>query len=236
MGFESVQTLFLWAAFWTAILSFRHRDPEQAAALRFAGALVSGAALAHVGWALLHLPRVSRHPAVLLDGSRGFTLLAVPLGVFMAVPWRRSRSIRDRFLASALRALPRAFAVAKLGCLTVGCCGGIPVNQGSAPNPRLHPTALYELAGFALLDAALRGRSDAWVGPVFAFGFGAIRLVVEPLRATPALGDPAIPAVVLAGAWLVASLLLTGCLLRRHGTHPPRDAGSSTLRETSAGP
>jgi prolipoprotein diacylglyceryltransferase len=125
--------------------------------------------------------------------------------------------------------------VAKIGCLTVGCCGGIPVNEISASSLRRHPTALYELAGFVLLDAALRGRSDAWVAPVFGFGFGAIRLVVEPLRATPPLGEPAIPALLLAGAWLVASLLLTGCLLRGEET-PSRDTGSSAPLGTSAGP
>lgn len=226
MGLENLQIVVLWAAFWTALFSFRRRDPGNAAALRFVLALGCGAGLAHLGWALLHLPRVCRHPAVLLDGSRGFTLLTVPLGVFLAVPWRRPRPARERFLATALRALPLAFAVAKLGCLAAGCCGGIPVNE-----KRLHPTAFYELAGFVLLGAALRGRSDPWVPAVFAFGFGAIRLVVEPLRATPPLGEPGIPVAVLAGAWLVASLLLTGGLVRRKKTRP-----SSAPRGTRVDP
>ena len=216
MGLESAQSLALWAAFWAAVLSFRRCASEPAGALRFVLALVCGAVFAHVGWALLHLPRVSRHPAILLDASRGFTLLTVPLGVLLAIPWRRSRGDRDRFLASALRALPLAFAVAKLGCLAAGCCRGLPMDRFwgvvSASTPPLHPTVLYEAAGFTLLHAALRHRSDAWVAPVFAFGFGAIRLSVEPLRAPPPLGEPAIPVAVLAAAWLIASLLLAGCV------------------------
>ena len=219
VGLENAQIVALWAAFWTAVLTYRRCNAGQAGALRFVLALVCGAALAHVGWALLHLPRVVRHATVLLDPSRGFTLLLVPLGAFVAVPWRRPLA-RDRFLASALRAMPLAFAVARLGCLAVGCCGGVPVARVSmSPGvsrhlPVLHPTALYEVAGFILLHTALRRSPDAWVSPAFAFGFGAIRLAIEPLRATPPLGAPAIPAVWLAAVWLAASIPLAGRSLR----------------------
>ena len=217
VGLENGQILALWAAFWTALLSFRQCNPAKATALRFVLALVCGAALAHVGWALLHLPRVSRHPAVLLDPLRGFTLLLVPLGAFVAAPWHRPLAV-DGFLASALRALPLACAVARLGCLAVGCCAGAPI-AGTSPGvsrhlPVLHPTALYEVIGFALLHTALRRSSDAWVSPVFALGFGAIRLVVEPWRATPPIGAPALPASWLAAAWLAASIPLAGRSLR----------------------
>lgn len=207
----SLHAAFLWGAFWTAVFAYHWSEAAGGATLRFVLGLVLGAGLAHLGWVLLHLPRLSPHPSTVFDVSRGFTVLAVPIGVLLMTPWRGPRGARAVFLASALRSLPLAFAVAKLGCLAAGCCRGVPVGAIARvllPLGPTHPTALYEVAGFVALHHAVQ-RASQWRAPgIFALGFGATRLAVEPFRAVPELGEPVVPAMLLAAAWIVGSFLL----------------------------
>lgn len=205
----------LWGAFWTAVLSFRWSERGSDAPARFLLGLVLGAGLAHLGWWLLHLPQVREHPSSVLDVSRGFTVLAVPVGLLLTAPWRGSLGDRISYLARALRSLPLALAVAKLGCLAAGCCHGVAMGslaRAMLPMGPLHPAALYEILGFLALHAALGRVPQPHVPAAFALGFGAIRLAVEPLRAAPPLGEPVIPAAVLAAMWLVGSVPLVRLL------------------------
>ncbi len=180
----ALQLLALFGAFWAAVLSYRGDRP-----VRFVGGLALGAFFAHLGWALLHWP-VPGGARGLLDPT-GFTVLFLPLGLVLLAPG-----------AAAWRALPRALAVARAGCMAGGCCGGI-----AAPWGGLHPTPLYEIASLLLLHLGLRRLPDRWVGPAFLAGFGLLRLLVEPWRAPPALGEPWIAAAWIAGCWVAVGLV-----------------------------
>jgi hypothetical protein len=165
-------------------------------------ALVLGAALAHAGWLLLHAPIVwpalRARPGLLLDPSLGFCMLFLPLG-----PLLLERS------ASAFASLPLALAVAKLGCLAAKCCRGTPTLAPWAV-AGLHPTVLYEIAGLLALQGVVSRAEARWAAPLVLGGLGALRLLVEPLRAAPPLGAPVITPAAIAAAWLVLAAALAG--------------------------
>ncbi|MDH3213295.1 MAG: prolipoprotein diacylglyceryl transferase [Myxococcales bacterium] len=177
---QFLQLLALCSAFWTALALYARRSPSPQT-LRFAAALGLGAIFAHLGGALLHLPAVAEGPSALLDPARDTTVLLVPL----ALP------LLERSPA-AFASLPLALAVARLGCLAAGCCHGA---SGE-------PTPLVEIAGLLVLHAIVSRRPGHQVAAVVLGGFGLVRLLVEPLRAPPPLGEPLVPAAWIAAAWI----------------------------------
>jgi hypothetical protein len=194
-----IQPVVWSAAFWTALVLYARRA-RPGRPVRFALALVLGAAFAHAGWLLLHAPAIwpalGSRPGLLLDPSLGFCMLFLPLG-----PLLLERS------AAAFASLPLALAVAKLGCLAAGCCLGIPTTAPWAV-AGLHPTALYEVAGLLGLHAVVLRAEARWAAPLVLGGIGALRLWIEPLRAAPPLGAPAVPPAALAAGWLLCAAAL----------------------------
>ncbi len=172
----------LGGAFWMATHGYLRRGGEAESGLRFVAGLALAAGASQIGWVLLHLDRVPADPRALLDLATGQSVLFAPLGLLAVAPW--SRAARERYLAAALGSLPRAFAVARLGCLAAGCCHGVTGIHGT------HPTRLYEIVGLLALDAGTRRLPSAWVGPATLVGFGGVRLLTEPVRAVPPLGEP----------------------------------------------
>lgn len=172
------------------------RDPDAAThRARFAVGLVAGAACALGGGAVLHG-----------DPGAGASILLFPVGV-LASELGLPEPERARYRAAALRALPLAWAVARVGCLAAGCCGGVPANPFGAWTG-VHPTPVYEMAGLAVLHVVVRDRPPRVAAAAVLAGFGGIRLAVEPLRAAPAAGPPLIPAAWLAALWVAAGLRL----------------------------
>jgi hypothetical protein len=179
--------LFAWlAAFWVAVLCF---DRECDRGLRFVFGWALGAGFAHAGWALLHWSVVRANPAALFDPTGGFCVLFLPLGLLSAG-------------SAALATLPLSLSVARLGCLAAGCCGGVSTAWGA------HPVALYEMAGLLALHCASRLLPRCWLPAAVLGGFGLLRVGLEPLRAPPPLGDPALPPRALAAAWVAVGATL----------------------------
>jgi hypothetical protein len=229
------------AAFALALGLARARSAGAVATSRLAAGLVLGALCAHLGWALLHLPAVAALPLALLDPTRGFCALFVPLGVALAAP--RPRVLRDAYLDASLPALPLALALARLGCLLAGCCHGVAsdgplalaLGPGGAP---VHATPLYECAALVALHALLaRAPRRARAGLALA-GLGAVRLAVEPLRAAPPLGEPLLPTAGLALGLVASGVALlirseaSGAAAHLFGVAPP--AGHADLVEALA--
>ena len=154
---ELLQSAALCAAFWTAVILYRGDRP-----LRFAAALGLGAVGAHLGWALLHAPLVWDQPWLLVDPSRGYAVLFVPIVVWSACPGPRTSA-----------ALPAALAVARLGCLAVGCCHG----RHGEPIPWL------EISGLLALHACLPHLDSRRHTPVVLTGTALLRGLGEPWRA-----------------------------------------------------
>ncbi len=211
MSWALPQPLAWCAAFWTALFLYTRRA-HPARPLRFACALALGAALAHGGWLLLHIPvlwpALRARPELLLDPSLGFCMLFVPLG-----PLLLERS------GAAFASLPLALAIARLGCLAAGCCQGLPTALPWAVAGR-HPTALYEIAGWLALNGAISRADARFAAPLVLAGFGALRLLIEPLRSAPPLGAPVVPPAALAGAWLAVAAGLAW--RRRPRARPPQ--------------
>jgi prolipoprotein diacylglyceryltransferase len=207
------QWLALCAAFWVAVFGFLRRAPEARHGLRFSVGLALGAVLAHLGWAALHWPSVRHEPWAVVDLGAGFSVLFVPLGLLATAPWRAGAATRDGYLGAALGCLPLAQAVARLGCLAAGCCLGGPTElpwgvASPGEGGSRHPVAFYEVAGLLALHVRLRGAARERVaGPALA-GLGAVRLALEPWRATPPLGSPSIPPWALAASWIAVGLAL----------------------------
>jgi len=199
MSLALLQPVACCAAFWTALFLYTRRA-RPAHPLGFTCALALGAALAHVGWLLLHAPlawaALGTRPGLLLDPSFGFCVLFVPLG-----PLLLERS------TAAFASLPLALAVAQLGCLAAGCCYGTPTAALWAV-AGLHPTALYEIAGLLALHGGVSRAEVRFVAPLVLGGIGALRLLIDPLRAAPALGAPIVPPAMIAAAWLVLAAAL----------------------------
>ena len=222
-------------AFWVALLPYARAEPRHGL-LRYAFGLALGALLAHLGWALLHLDHLHRHPQVLLLPGTGYTVLLVPAGPLLTALGLRG-GLRSRYLHAAFCVLPAALSLSRLGCLLAACCHGIPTEvpwgMARAPEPvSRHPVALYEIAAHLLLFAALRRLPSQRVPGACLLGFGGIRLLLEPWRAVPALGLPVVPVATLAGLWAAAggAWLLASCRLpARRSVRAPR------VRPASAG-
>jgi prolipoprotein diacylglyceryltransferase len=202
------QWLALSAAFWVALALYRRENAADTG--RFAVALVLGAAFAHVGWALLHADRIAAEPRAWFWPA-GWSVLFVPLGLLAATPWHRGRARREQFLRSSAASLPLALATARLGCLAVGCCHGLPADSAfgfrvGGDAVTRHPTALYDIAGLLLLHNVARWVPPPRAAPVVLGGLGSIRLAIEPWRAEPPLGSPLVPAGWIAALWVAAAL------------------------------
>ena len=182
---ELAHPAFLGAALWTAALGYRGARP-----FRFLAALALGALCTRLGWALLHGPELALDAATLLAPGAGYCVLFLPVGPLVLA--RES---------AAWRALPLAVAVARTGCLVGGCCGGVETAWGRAP------TALTEVALLLGLHRAVCGVPDPRRAGVFLLGFGLVRVLVEPWRAAPPLGDPSVPPTLLALGWAASGAL-----------------------------
>jgi hypothetical protein len=208
----ALQWAALCAAFWTAVLLYRCGPPAGLQPARFVAGLALGAGLAHLGWVLLHAAPIARHPQAIWNPSLGYCVLFFPVGPLLFSPGAR-----------AFAALPLALAVARAGCLVAGCCRG---PQGEA-------TPLAEIAALVALHVLVRHLPERAVLPAVLAGFGAIRLALEPWRAPPPLGAPALAPAWIAAAWLAASgawLALASPTPRRVGSraggnraHPSRN-------------
>ncbi len=234
-----LQPLFLWAAFWIVVLrcspgrsgATGQRVPIGNEAVAVARAqyardtrweaalgLMLGVALSHGVWSLLHAGSPSAALARALDPSSGFTLLAVPLGPILlggfaqlrACGARRERARAQRRSDAVLLALPLGFAVARAGCVVAGCCAGIARTwpPGLFVLPRV-PMAALEIAGWSCCAALLPRVPARLRAPAFCMAFGGLRLLLEPLRAS-ASDTGAVPAPLLAPAWLAAAWLAGG--------------------------
>ncbi len=229
------------AAFWVAVVCFRGAHP-----LRFIAGLGLGAALARIGWAGLHLDQFAGPlgstsfgaglgPLFLIWGAgAGFSLLFVPVGPLCLAPGRPGAGANLAYAAAASRALAPAFAVARLGCVWAGCCGGRRVAElgahFSAQTSATYPTAAWELAGWGVVACLLAQAPTRWAPGLFLIAFGGLRLAMEPWRAPPPLGAPLLDPRWIAGAWLVCGLvwLARGAWPRRDrlaGGGPPEKAG-----------
>ncbi len=207
----------LGGAFWMAVFDYLHRGGPAESGVRFVAGLVLAAAAAHLGWALLHLDDVAADPRALLRPAAGHSVLFAPLGVIALLP--RGRVARERYLGAALGSLPHAFAVARLGCIASGCCHGAAGWFGD------HPTRLYEIAGLLGLAAWTRRLPRAWVGSATLYGFGAMRLAIEPFRAPSPLGEPLIAPEVLGMGWVAI-----GSAMAAAASRPPRPRSWVGLR------
>ncbi len=223
-----LRALALAAALPVALHVYLERAGPRARPGRAVLAFGAGGAFAHLGFALLHPEAVASRPGLLLDLQSGFCALFVVAGPLCLAPRKEGRAF---FLRAALGALPAALAVARLGCLAAGCCGGRPLAAALArDHPALpaaralglaaasgglrHPTALYDLVGCLLLHrAAGRIPPDRVPGGVLA-GLGALRLLLDPLRADAPPGPPSVEV-----RWLAWSLLAAGaaCWVRPPG-------------------
>jgi prolipoprotein diacylglyceryltransferase len=221
MDETSIQILAWIAAFWTAVLGFAAWQERIASGGRFLAGLTLGAVFAHLGWAALHLRLVVEQPWVLLEPTLGYSVLFLPLGLLVAAPWRARPRSREAWLTSAFAALPLAIAVARLGCLVSGCCHGrptaVPWAVGGYGVPARHPTVLYEMGALIALYLVIRQIPRAAVPSAVLVGFGAIRVLVQPWRAAPPLGDPLVSPAALAAMWIVTGALLSPAGLRALG-------------------
>jgi len=237
MDGPTLQLLLLIAAFWVAVLGYAALGGSARGSRPLLTGLFLGAALAHGVWVLMRPGVLLAQPAILLDPTRGATILAVPLGLLLTawtVPAGRARA---HYLQASLGSLPLALATARLGCLAAACCHGVATSLpwgvrlpgGATPQ---HPTPLYEIAGcVALFLVMLRLPRRMWPGAVLA-GLGLIRLAVSPWRAADPLGDPLLTAPWLAAAWLAVGVAM---LPRREGA-PRRVAFWRAGRRRADGP
>jgi|ERR1043166_3427618 phosphatidylglycerol:prolipoprotein diacylglycerol transferase len=96
----------------------------------------------------------------------------------------------DRFAA----VLPFTIAIGRIGCLTAGCCGGVPCNGwyciAGPDGVSRYPTQVFEMIfqmGMGILFIVLI-RCGVWFGRLFSFyliAYGVFRFLTEFLRATP---------------------------------------------------
>jgi len=178
------------AAGWACVIDFGRRGGDAEDLPRLATGLILGAALAHLCWVALY-PAVLEAPAPLLARfSAGRSGMFVPLGLLLVT--LRHGDPSGRFAAAAFGALPIGLATARTGCLALGCCPGGPAPWGT------HPFALYEIAGLLGLARIARCVPPRLVAGVCIAGLGILRLALEPTRALPALGPPALPVQSLA--------------------------------------
>jgi phosphatidylglycerol:prolipoprotein diacylglycerol transferase len=95
----------------------------------------------------------------------------------------------DRFAA----VLPFSIAIGRVGCILVGCCGGLPTDSWLAlPDEHgvmRHPTALYDLLfhlalGVAFVVMLRRGWMRHRLFALHLCLYGVFRFAIEPLRDT----------------------------------------------------
>jgi hypothetical protein len=181
-----LQPFALTTAFWVALFHFRGCPVGLRA--RGAVAFLLGAVFAHLGWCFLYGARLLEAPTALLAPT-GFSVLFVPIGILIAVPWRAGLEKREEFLALTFGALPLSLAIARLGCLPAGCCGP--------------PAAIaLDLVGLVVLHGVIRRADPALIASLVAVGMGALRLAAEPLRDVPPLGEPDLPVWLVAATWV----------------------------------
>ena len=186
------------AAFWWAVLSFG--GPSK---IRFWMGLALGGVLARLLWAGLHFPLWFEAPWSLIDRTGGFCVLALPLGPFLLAPCRSTSAAARSYRAHAARALIPALALARMGCVWLGCCGGRVEIHGWT-----HPVALYEAVFWLGLACVMPRIPDRQAPGLWLFAFGAVRLLLEPLRAAPPLGPPELRVGWIALAWLSMGLVM----------------------------
>jgi hypothetical protein len=197
----------LGGAFWMAIAVYLKRGGEAESGSRFVTGLVLAGASAHLGWALLHQGDVAAHPRALLNPTVGHSVLFAPLGILVLAPGERA--LRERYLAAGLGSLPQAFAVARLGCFASGCCHGTRAVFGA------DAALLCEVAGLLALAGWTRRLPAVWIGPATLWGFGTLRLLTEPFRAPPPLGEPLIAPAALASGWIAVAAAMALAAPRR---------------------
>jgi hypothetical protein len=225
------------AAFWLCVVAFRSRSTSTAECSRFVVGLVLGAAAARCGWALLHLDRIASSPQALLDPAAGFSSLFVPLGPLTSASWGATREARQSFLAEALHVLPLGLAVARLGCLAAGCCGGIALESPLAiagVTVTDHPVPVYEAAGLLALYLAARRMPARFVVATVLAAFGGLRLLLEPLRAA---SEGSMAVEIVCSSWIVLGVSLGRheASRRRRGLRPSvRTARRGAPTRTSA--
>lgn len=222
---EHTQLFFQFAAFWWAVWSFQ--GPHS---FRFLMGLALGAGCARLGWAALHASAWFEAPRSVLEAGGGFTLLAVPLGPLLLTPRRGAPQSGLAFRAATARALTPAFALSRLGCWGVGCCTGTPLSEAAT-----HPVALYEVIGWLCLSAFLRSASACHVPGLWLVGFGALRVLLEPFRTLPPLGEPEIDVVWIAVAWMGAGGLTWWFDTQARSDGQSKEAGLRSKSPSSEG-
>ena len=202
---ELLRLAALSAAFWVA-LALPLREPAlRRHGTRLAVGLGLGALAAHAGVALLHLG--SLDSALAWDPTRGQSLLFVPLGLLAVT---RAGALRR----AALRAQPAAWALAKLGCLAPGCCGG------GAP-------ALAEAGAYALVYAASAAVGAG--GPATLGALAAARGLLGGLR-PDAVETGGIDARFVAAGWVAWALAAAARARRAQGPCAPSASRATRLR------
>ncbi len=186
--------------------------------------LIAGALLAHLGWVAVHGPQIVAVAGAgglllwSLDLASGASMLFVPLG---SVVVRALRRDDERLIDADVRALVPGLAVARLGCVVEGCCGG-----------HAMPIATASFAGLVLL-AWLTRRPGG--GPLALAGIGGLRLGLEPLRAPPPHGGETAWVFAIALGWLVAGCVW-GARARRASTAGGAQKSSPSSKPSRTGP
>ncbi|MCS6846028.1 MAG: prolipoprotein diacylglyceryl transferase [Caldilineales bacterium] len=227
---------FLLLAFWLGLWLAARRGPRYGVDgdhLYNAGfaALLSGIAAARLGHVAAFFEVYRTDPLQVFSLSPA-ALLPIPglVGAGLGAWWyvRRHRLAVAAVADAAAPGLLLAAAVAGVGAFlagrTVGTVTALPwgVALPAAPDLRRHPTALYEavaaLVWLAVVLAAER-RGERWPGRtawLSLFGYAALRLFLEPLRAG---------GVLLPGGWRAAQVV-TWCALALSGWRLGRGAAA----------
>ena len=211
--------------------------------------LICGAACAHVLWVLVHAPMIhGLHGALgvaawLFDPLAGASVLFAPLGALLV---RFVRWDRPAALDADLKAWMAGLALARVGCVFAGCCGGVmlgPVALGLWPefiatgvlarSVLVHPVALYECVGLALIAWASGRHRSCGGGGLAIAAFGGLRLLLVPIRAGPPHAGPTDWVPWVAGAWVVFGLGFS-CLAHRAGRRDRQKSSPSS--KPSRGP
>ncbi len=193
---------------------------------------VAGILGSRVLFVLLELPYYLAHPSEIILGitAGGLSLHGGLAGGILAGIWYARRRCLDPWQLADIFAVPLALGVGivRLGCLSRGCCYGVP-----APYPwgldcsLLHdesryPTQLYEsVLGFILFFFLYRARDHrhfkGWLMFQFIGWYSVIRFVVEFWRDSPIFLGPLKMAQVASIVLAVAAFGLIPYFDRRRG-------------------
>lgn len=217
---------------------------------RLAG-LVLAVVCAHVGWVGVHAFAIqSVHGAwgvltALAQLNAGVSVLFVPFGPLCVRALRRDPMA---LLDADLRAWVAGLAVARLGCVWVGCCGGRAASSAvdaawalasasaslrESAGALAHPVALYECMGALCLARLLRRPG---LGGAAIAGFAALRWGLDPLRAPPPHAGAAGWVPWLACGWISFGSLWTVLQARRSRRLRRACQKSSPSSKPSRGP